>query len=331
MSERLKIALDAMGGDNAPEAIIKGAVMSLENPKIELILVGKEDIINEELKKHDFDEKRISVVNATEIITNEDTPTSAIKNKKDSSIVVGLNMVKRKECDGFVSAGNTGALLTGATVIVGRIKGIDRPALGTNFPNNNGFSFLLDVGANVDAKPNYLLQFAKMGSVYMNTIMGIESPKVGLINIGAEAEKGNSLTKEVYGLLKEDTTINFLGNIEPRDIPKGEADVLVCDAFVGNVIIKLAEGLMGMMLGKIKSEMMKKMQYKIGAALSGGAFKEIKKSFDYDDLGGAPFIGLNSLVVKAHGSSNERAIKGAINQCFLANQNDLVGKLKEKL
>lgn len=326
----IKIAVDAMGGDNAPNAIVEGAVLSLEDKRICVLLVGNEAIIKQELKKHNYDESRISIINATEVIGSEEVPTVAIRRKKDSSMVVGLKLVKDNEANSFVSAGNTGALLTGSTVIVGRIKGIERPALGTILPNKKGFSFLIDSGANVDSKANYLLQFAKMGSVYMQTIIGVKSPTVALINIGVEKEKGNSLTKEVFPLLEE-SGLNFTGNIEAREIPYGVADVLVCDAFVGNVVLKLTEGFSKAILSMIKEEMLGKTIYKLGAFLSKGAFSNLKKKFDYDDIGGAPFLGLNALVVKAHGSSNSRAIKNAINQCVIAFDNDLINKIKEKL
>lgn len=330
MGDMIKIAVDAMGGDNAPNAIVEGAVLSLENKRISIILVGNEMLITDELKRHNYDKSRISIINTTEVIGSEEVPTVAIKKKKDSSMVVGLKLVKNNEAESFVSAGNTGALLTGSTVIIGRIKGIERPALGTILPNKKSFSFLIDSGANVDSKATYLLQFAKMGSVYMESIMDIKSPTVGLVNIGVEKEKGNLLTKEAYTLLEE-SDLNFTGNVEARDIPYGTVDVLVCDAFVGNTILKFAEGFSKALLSMIKDEMLKKTIYKIGAYLSKNAFSNLKKKFDYDDIGGAPFLGLNALVIKAHGSSNARAIKNAINQCVIAYDNDLVNKIKEKL
>jgi glycerol-3-phosphate acyltransferase PlsX len=221
-------------------------------------------------------------------------------------------------------------LLTGATLILKRIKGIDRPALGTLIPNKKSFTFMVDSGANIDSKPAYLAQYAKMGSAYMEIIMGIKNPKVGLINIGAEKEKGNALVKEAYPLLEE-ASVNFIGNVEPRDIPYGAVDVMVCDAFVGNVILKYTEGLASALLGMIKEALYSKAVYKMGALLAKGAFKKIKKSFEYEDIGGAPFLGLTALVVKAHGSSNQRAIKGAINQCYIAYKNDLANKIAEKM
>ena len=231
MAEKIIIALDAMGGDNAPSEIVKGAVAAA-NEDIKIILVGDENQIKNELSKYDYDPSQISIHHASEVISMEDSPVAAIRKKKDSSMVVGLKLLKEKEVDTFISAGSTGALLAGGTFLVGRAKGIERPALAPLIPNNKGFSLLIDCGANMDAKPAYLAQFAQMGSIYMESVMGIKSPKVALVNVGAEAEKGNQLTKEAFSLLEE-LDINFIGNIEGRDIPMGLADVIVCDAFTG--------------------------------------------------------------------------------------------------
>ncbi len=325
------IAVDAMGGDNAPFEIIKGAVEATKEITYNITLVGKEEIINAELAKYSYGKNRISVVNAAEVIENCDTPTAAIKHKKDSSMVVGLNLVKKGEADAFVSAGNTGALLTGSTIIVGRIKGIERPALGTFLPTEKGITMMLDSGANVDSKPSYLAQYALMGSVYMENVLGIKNPSVGLVNIGAEKEKGNALVKEAYELLEQTEDINFIGNTEARDITKGDTDIIICDAFVGNVILKLMEGFGHTMLGILKKELMGDWLSKLGAIISFRAFKRIKNYFSYDDKGGAPFLGLKGLVVKAHGSSDYKAIRGAIKQCSLFLENDIVNKTAEKL
>ncbi|MBQ9604745.1 MAG: phosphate acyltransferase PlsX [Firmicutes bacterium] len=325
------IAVDAMGGDNAPAEIVLGAVNASKDIDYKIALVGKEDVVNEELSKYEYNKDKIIVVNASEVIENCDQPTVAIKKKKDSSMVVGMNMVKKGEAAAFVSAGNTGALLTGATVIVGRIKGVERPALGTMLPTEKGFTLLIDAGANVDAKPSYLVQFATMGSVYVENVSGIKDPKVGLVNIGAEREKGNAVVKETYELLEQQDKINFIGNVEARDITKGQADVVICDAFVGNVILKFMEGFGKTMLSMIKSELKADLVSKIGAVISMKAFKRLKKRFDYDDIGGAPFLGLKALVVKAHGSSDNRAIRGAIIQCAKFIDGDIVNKIAEKL
>lgn len=325
------IAIDAMGGDNAPAEIVKGVVEASKVYKYKIALVGKEDIINAELSKYRYDKKKIAVVNATEVIDTAEVPTAAIKKKKDSSIVVGLNMVKRNEAIAFISAGNTGALLTGATVIVGRIKGVERPALGTVLPGEKGPTMLIDAGANVDAKPSYLRQFAIMGSIYVENVLNIKNPRVGLVNIGAEEEKGNTLVKETYELLKGDKSINFAGNLEARDIPVGDIQVAVCDAFVGNVILKLMEGFGMSMLKKIKTELTADVFSKIGACFALGAFGRIKKFYSYKDKGGAPFLGLKGLVVKAHGSSDAESVKGAISQCVMFIEGDIVNKIAEKI
>ena len=325
------IAVDAMGGDNAPAEIIKGAVNASKEIGYKIALVGKEDVVKAELGKYSYDTDKIYDVNADEVVENCDKPTDAIKKKKNSSMVIGMNMLKNGEAAAFVSAGNTGALLTGATIIVGRIKGVERPALGTMLPTENGYTLLIDAGANVDAKPSYYSQFATMGSIYYENLLGIPAPKVGLVNIGAEPEKGNAVVKEVYGILKEQKDINFIGNVEARDIPKGEAHVIVCDAFVGNVILKLMEGFSKSLLKIIKKELTANLVSKIGAVIASGAFKRVKAFFDYDDVAGAPFLGLKALVVKAHGSSDHKDIRGAILQCAKFIDGDIVNKIAEKL
>ncbi len=325
------IALDAMGGDYAPGEMVQGAVDALSAyPHVHVLLVGKEALLRQELNKHKNWEKGITIVNATEVIATEETPTAAIRQKKDSSMVVGLNLVKEGKAQGFVSSGNTGALLTGATMIVGRIPGIARPALGAPMPYEKGATLLIDCGANVDAKPSYLVQFGQMGAVYMETVLGVPNPTVGLLNIGAEAEKGNALTKEAFPLMAE-AIPNFVGNVEARELPKGATHVVVCDAFTGNVVLKYTEGIVPSFMGMIKTELMATTKAKIGAFLAKGAFKNLKQRFAYEDIGGAPFLGLNALVVKAHGNAKARAIKGAIGQCVKYNENDFVARLKEKL
>ncbi len=325
------IALDAMGGDNAPSETIKGCIDAVsKKDNVKILLVGIDEIIRNELNKYNFDKDKIDIVHAGQVIGNDEVPTIAIKNKKDSSIVVGLNLVKEKKALAFISAGNTGALLTGAITIIKRIKGIERPALGTLLPTEKGYCLLIDAGANVDCKANYLVQFAKMGAVYMENVLRISNPKIGLVNIGAEKEKGNSLTKECYELL-ENAEINFIGNVEARDITAGVCDVVVCDAFVGNVILKFAEGFGKTILKVIKNEFTADLMSKTGAILAKGAFKRLKNYFDYSDVGGAPFLGLNALVVKAHGSSKHEDFEGAINQCLSFIENDIVGKIQEKI
>jgi len=323
------IAIDAMGGDNAPVEIIKGAVESLSACPVKILLIGKEDILHQELGKYTYDKSRIEVVNATEVIETSETPTIAIKQKKDSSMVVGFALLKEDRAKAFISAGNTGALLTGATLKVGRIRGIARAALATLLPTKKGFSLLIDCGANVDCKPEYLAQFAMMGSVYMENVRGIKSPKVAIANIGVEEEKGNALVKEAHALLKTQDNINFVGNMEVRDIMSGEVDVIVCDGFVGNIILKSSEGVAKHVLNTIKSEVTSTIIRRIGAKLA--KLKNIKKKFDHSEVGGVPFLGLKSLVVKAHGSAQAKDIVGAVNQAYQFIENDLIQKIEAKV
>ena len=259
MQTVVKVAVDAMGGDNAPAEVVKGSVRAVnEDNRIHVILVGKEAVVREQLQQYTYDKERISVVHAEEEITNEEAPVMAVRRKKDSSIVKAMTLVKNNEADAFVSAGSTGAVLVGAQLIVGRLPGVERPPLAPLLPTAKGVSLLIDCGANVDARSSHLVQFAKMGSVYMENVIGVKNPKVAIVNIGAEEEKGNALVKETFPLLKNCNEINFIGSIEARDIPAGDADVIVCEAFVGNVILKLYEGLAATLIGKIKTGMMKR-------------------------------------------------------------------------
>lgn len=311
-----KIIVDAFGGDNAPFAVVEGAVMALnEMNDIELILSGKKDIIEAELKKYSYDNARMHILDAADVITMHDSPTLAIKQKKDSSMVKALYAVANGEAECIVSGGNTGALLTGATLIIKRIKGVKRPALAPMLPTlGSGYLMLIDSGANVDCRAEYLQQFAVMATAYMKKVALLLSPRVALLNNGTEESKGNELTKEAYALLKKTESINFMGNCEARDILTGDYDVLVCDGFTGNVVLKNTEGLIGAFMVMLKRELMADTRAKFGAALSKKAFARMKKNLDYKEYGGAPLLGVNGGVIKAHGSSNARAFRSAIVQ-----------------
>lgn len=325
------ISVDGMGGDNAPMEVVKGCVQSLEEfDDIKLIITGKEDLIKSELSKYKYDSKRIEIVNATEVITNNEQPARAIRRKKDSSLSKALYLVKEGKADAVLSAGSTGAFLTGATLIVGRIKGINRPAFAPIMPGKNGPFMIVDVGANVDCKPANLVQFAIMGSIYFNKILKVDKPTVGLVNIGVEAEKGNQLTKETYKSL-ENTDLNFVGNVEPRDIPKGDTNILVCDGFVGNTILKLYEGVTFTLFSMIKEGIMSSFRNKLGGILIKPVFKKLKKDFDYKEYGGAVFLGTKGICIKAHGSSDAKAYKNAIRQAKINYDSKIVDTIKEEL
>lgn len=327
-----KIALDAMGGDNAPAEVVKGAVDAVKaRDDIKVFLVGQKDSVQAELEKYTYPSEQIELIDALEVIEMAEPPVIAIRRKRQSSIVVGMNMVKQKEADAFVSAGSSGAVLVGGQVIVGRIKGIQRPPLAPLIPTEKGISLLIDCGANVDARAEHLVQFAKMGSIYMEHVVGRKNPKVAIVNIGAEEEKGNALVKETIPLLKECDDINFVGSIEARDIPKGDADVIVCEAFVGNVILKLYEGLSSTLIGVIKKGLMSTLKSKIGAALALPALKKTIKAFDATEYGGAPLLGLNGLVVKTHGSSKAKEITNSIFQCVTFKEKEINNKIRENI
>mgnify|MGYP004593793309 FL=1 len=332
MADFINVAVDAMGGDNAPVEIVKGVVEAVQaNDHVKVYLTGQEEIVRKELEKYTYPEEQIEVVNATEVIETAEPPVMAIRRKKDSSIVKALNLVKDGTCDAYVSAGSTGATLVGGQVIVGRIKGVERPPLAPLIPTEKGCALLIDCGANVDARPSHLVQFAKMGSVYMESVMGIKNPRVGIVNIGAEEEKGNALVKETYPLLKNCPDIHFIGSVEARDIPAGAADVIVCEAFVGNVILKMYEGVGRSLLHKVKEGMMSSLRSKIGALLVKPALKETLKVFDLEQYGGAPLLGLKGLVVKTHGSSKAVEIKNSILQCITFTEQNINQKIKEKI
>jgi glycerol-3-phosphate acyltransferase PlsX len=316
----MKIVIDGMGGDNAPQAVVEGCVLAVREYGIDLILTGDSEAIKNELRKYSYDQGKIEVVHTTEVISTDEPPVMAIRRKKDSSMAAGMQLVKEKKAEAFISAGSTGAILAGSLFIIGRIKGVDRPALAPILPGKNGIFMIIDAGANTDCKTKNLVQFAVMGSIYFKNVLGIMNPRVGLVNIGVEEEKGNELTKSAYKELKE-ADINFIGNIEPRDIPDGNAEVVVCDGFVGNTILKLFEGSASYIFDSLKQELMSGTISKMAALLLKPSFGRLKKKFDYTEYGGAAFLGVDGAVIKAHGSSDAKAIKNAIRQArdFISN------------
>ena len=332
------ILLDAMGGDNAPDANIKGAVDAKNQIEAEVILIGKEEIIKSKIKEFynkDISEisPRLKIKNTTETIEMDEIPTQAIKHKKDSSMVVGFNMLKNGEGDVFISAGNSGALLTGATLLVGRIKGVDRPALAGILPAYKSRLVLMDCGSNTNCKPINLLQFAQMSSIYLKTTLGVESPRVGLLNIGTEETKGNELTKESYKLLKEKSKelgINFIGNVEGRDAFSGEVDIVVTDGFTGNIFLKAVEGLGKFVKRSLTESLTRNLISKIAALPSLPAIKRFSKTVDYKEYGGALFLGVKKPVVKAHGSSDKKLFEFTIKQAESFVKNKAVDKLIEE-
>ena len=333
----MKILLDAMGGDNAPDANIKGAVSAINEVEAEVVLIGKEEVIKEKIKefygkKIEEISPRLHIYNTTQIIEMEDTPTQAIKTKKDSSMVVGFNLLKQGYGDVFISAGNSGALLTGATLLVGRIKGVDRPALAGILPSYNKRLVLMDCGANTNCKPINLLQFAQMSSIYMHNTLGIEAPKIGLLNIGTEETKGNDLVKESYQLLKKyskDLNINFIGNLEGREAFLGGVDAVIADGFKGNVFLKTVEGLGKFVKKSLTESFMHNIWTKLGSIASLPAIKRFSKTMDYKEYGGALFLGVQKPVVKAHGSSDEKLFEFTIKQAEQFVKNKAVDQLTE--
>ena len=330
--EKVVIALDAMGGDYAPEQTVKGAVEAVNSSdEIRVILVGKQDMIAKELEKYEYAKEDIEVVHASEIIDMGDVPTVAIKDKKDSSLVVAMRLVREGKADALVSAGSTGAVLVGGQLVVGRLKGIKRPPLAPFIPTTKGFSLLIDCGANVDARPEHLVQFAQMGSIYYENVMGNKNPTVALLNIGTEEEKGNQLVKDTKPLMKECKNINYIGSVEARELVSGAADVIVCEAFVGNVVLKFFEGLALTLFGSLKEGLMSSTRTKLGALLVKPALKGLKNQFDTSSQGGAPLLGLKGLVVKAHGNSSSKEIEIALKQCISFKKQKINEKIKESI
>ena len=307
-----RIAVDAMGGDNAPLEIVKGALLATEEYPVQILLVGKEEVLHETLRSLGTPSpKRVEIVDAREVIEMDDTAIAPLRRKRNSSVRVCANLVSEKRADAFLSAGNTGATWTSARVVMGMIEGVSRPALATIVPSVTGHTLLLDVGANVDAKPNHLREFAVMGHFYAQMVFGVPQPRVGLLSIGEEEGKGNELTREVFRVLKE-TGLNFIGNAEGRDVFNGNADVVVCDGFIGNVVLKASESLAEMIVRLLREEMMRSLPRKVGGLLARSAFADLKKRMDYSEYGGAPLLGVKGGCIVCHGRSNANAIKNAV-------------------
>ena len=322
----MHIIIDGMGGDNAPGEIVAGCLLAAQLIDVKLTIVGNEDKINAELNKAEYDKSKISVVHASEVISGDDEPTAAIRNKKDSSLRIGLSLLKRGEGDAFVSAGNTGALIAGATLIIKRAKGVRRVALAPIMPSADGCFLLVDAGANTECSPAFLRQFAIMGSIYMEKVMGVSSPGVALVNIGEEEAKGTDTIIEAGKALKN-TDINYKGYIEARDIPQGAADVVVCDGFTGNVILKLMEGMGMVFYGMLKEIFYKNTITKLSSLLVKSGLMKLKKTMDYTEYGGAPILGASKPVIKAHGSSNAKAFCSAIRQAVEVVKNGLTDEI----
>lgn len=324
----MKIAVDAMGGDYAPREIIKGVIAAVDEYDVEIILVGNEQQIKKELNKYTIKEDKITIVDASDVVEMGEAPVTAIRKKPNSSIMVATDLVKNKKAEAVISAGNTGAAMAAAKLRLRSIKGIERPAIAAVLPTETGHTLLLDVGANVDCKPKHLLHFALMGSIYTQEIWGIESPRIGLLNIGEEEGKGNDLCNLSYEILKL-SNLNFVGNIEGRDITRGKADVIVCDGFVGNVVLKFGEGLAGSIFHLIKTGISNSFLAKIGSFLMSSVFKNLKKTTDYTEYGGAPLLGVNGVAIISHGSSKEKAIKNAIRVAKEAIENRIVERIEQ--
>lgn len=328
-SKIMKILLDGMGGDHAPDAIVEGAILAAKEIKDEIVLIGKQDALEESIKKYGYEGAQIGIVNASEVIENEESPVRAVRRKKNSSIVVGMEMLKNGEGDVFISAGSTGALLAGSLLLIGRIEGIDRPAIATIYPViGSEPSILIDTGANAECKAKNLLDFGIMGSVYLEKVLNRENPTVGLVNNGTESNKGTALTKEAHRLLA-DSRLNFIGNVESRDLQDSVCDVIVTDGFTGNVIIKLTEGMGLMVLRELKKRFLSNTKAKLGAMLLKDQLQKIKSEFDYVEYGGAPILGVRGAVLKMHGSSNSTAVKQTILKAVPYVEGEVIGTIEE--
>jgi glycerol-3-phosphate acyltransferase PlsX len=328
--DRMIIAVDGMGGDNAPSAVVEACTEAVNEFDVNIIITGPEELIKTELEKYSYDKSKIQIENATEVIGPNEHPVTAIRKKKNSSLTKALNLVKENKAQGIISAGSTGALMAGATFIIGRIKGIDRIALAPIMPGKNASFMIVDAGANVDCKPQYLLQFALMGKIYFESILKVKKPSIGLVNIGEEEEKGNDLTKKAYKLLKE-SDFNFVGNVEPREVSNGDVNILVCDGFVGNTILKMYEGVALNIFKMLKNEIMSCTRGKIAGLLLKPILKKFVKRFDYAETGGSAFLGTKGIVIKAHGSSNAKAFRNAIRQTMECHEAGIIDNITKEL
>lgn len=328
----MRIAIDAMGGDYAPVETVKGAIQALEEREdIFIYLVGKKEIIEEELKRYNYNSERIEIIDAREIIEMTDDPVTAVRAKKDSSMNRALELVKNGEAQACVSAGNTGALISASQLKLRRVKGVLRPAITTIFPGKKRDIVLMDAGATADCKPEFINQFAIMGSLYYKELFGEKNPRVGLLNIGTEDGKGNEITREAYELLKKNNKINFVGNIEAREMMDGDVDILVTDGFTGNMVLKTSEGTAKFVFSELKKEICASLRTKIGAWLLKPAFEKLKQKTDASEYGGALFLGLNGISIKAHGNSTSKGIKNAIRVANQFAENKFVDKLSEAI
>ncbi len=327
----MRILLDAMGGDHAPQVTVEGAVWAARDFGVEVVLVGREEDVRRELAQHETAGLPLTLVHAGEVVEMHEHPAMAVRAKRDSSMVVGMKMLRRGEVDAFVSMGNTGGVLAAALLHLGRIPGVMRPALSTVYPTVKGFCFMLDVGANTDCRPQWLQQFALMGSIYAERVLGVEQPKVGLVSNGEEETKGSQLVQEAHQLLKETPGLHFIGNVEGKDIAPGMADVVVTDGFTGNVIIKLSEGLAWMFKTMVREELKRSPVALLGGLLARGAFDGLAERLDYAKYGGAPLLGVDGVVIIGHGRSNSLAVRNAIRVAKQAVESRVIEVIKEGL
>lgn len=327
----MRIAVDAMGGDHAPEEIVKGTIDAVTSDEIEVVLVGKEKLIKNELNKYSYPQQLISVINADESIGMDEHPAKAVRRKKDASLVVATRLVKNGEAAAVLSAGNTGAQMAAALFELGRLPKVERPGIATVLPSPRGPKVMIDSGANVDAKPEHLVSFAFLGSVFAEGVLGISNPRVALLNVGTESSKGNEVVNKAYQILKEANNLNFTGNTESRDLMTSDVDVIVCDGFIGNITLKAVEGIAAVLMAMMKEELTKNPLRALGGVLAKPGMKELMKKLDYSEYGGAPLLGVDGISIICHGSSRARAIKNAIIYAYQAAASNLLDLMKHKL